>query len=123
MCYIRHVLTLTEILLLVGIMSGILGSMLPGPGSVYLSQDIQFLNPVFVGDALTATVSILTCEVKEKQTEKEGTVQKTASSWARIAAATTVTKMVDNTKVAVIKGTAKILVPRDSVDCEVKSKM
>ncbi len=41
------------------LVSAILGTRLPGPGAVYLSQTIQFLAPVRMGDVLTATVEII----------------------------------------------------------------
>jgi phosphotransacetylase/acyl dehydratase len=39
------------------LVSGVLGTKLPGPGTVYLSQDLRFLGPVHVGDTVTATVT------------------------------------------------------------------
>ena len=39
--------------------SAVLGSKLPGPGTIYLSQSITFKAPVFIGDAVTATVTVL----------------------------------------------------------------
>ena len=47
------------------LISTVLGMYLPGPGSVYLKQELKFLAPVRFGDTLTAT-----CSVKEKITEK-----------------------------------------------------
>ena len=41
-----------------GLISAVLGNKLPGPGSIYLSQQIEFLAPVFIGDTITATVEI-----------------------------------------------------------------
>ncbi len=38
--------------------STILGTMLPGAGTVYLSQDLHFRHPVMPGDTLTATVVV-----------------------------------------------------------------
>jgi acyl dehydratase len=38
--------------------STILGTILPGPGTVYLSQDLHFRRPVKPGDTLTATVVV-----------------------------------------------------------------
>ena len=39
------------------LISGVLGTKLPGPGTVYVSQDLRFLGPVRVGDTVTATVT------------------------------------------------------------------
>ena len=40
-----------------GLISAILGTQLPGPGSVYVKQTINFRAPVYIGDAITATVT------------------------------------------------------------------
>jgi acyl dehydratase len=32
---------------------------LPGPGSIYLSQTLNFLHPVKIGDMITATVEVV----------------------------------------------------------------
>lgn len=42
-----------------GLLSALLGTQLPGPGTVYLEQHLHFLAPVFVGDTVTATVTVL----------------------------------------------------------------
>jgi len=41
-----------------GLISTVLGNKLPGPGAIYLSQQIEFLAPVFIGDTITATVEV-----------------------------------------------------------------
>ncbi len=46
--------------------STIIGTMLPGPGTIYLSQEVRFLAPVKIGDTITATA-----EVAEILTEKK----------------------------------------------------
>ena len=41
-----------------GLISAVLGNKLPGPGAIYLSQQIEFLAPVYIGDTITATVAV-----------------------------------------------------------------
>ena len=48
-----------------GFISAILGNQLPGPGTIYIRQELNFLAPVRIGDTVTARV-----EVIEKITEK-----------------------------------------------------
>lgn len=38
--------------------STVLGMYLPGPGTIYLRQSLDFQKPVYIGDTLTATVEI-----------------------------------------------------------------
>lgn len=42
-----------------GLISDVLGNQLPGPGAVYLSQELRFTAPVYPGDELTANVEVL----------------------------------------------------------------
>ena len=46
-----------------GFISAVLGTKLPGPGAVYLSQTLKFRAPVKLGDEITATATVI--EVKE----------------------------------------------------------
>ncbi len=39
-----------------GLISAVLGTRLPGPGAIYISQDLHFHAPVGIGDTITATV-------------------------------------------------------------------
>lgn len=41
------------------IISAVLGNDLPGPGTIYLGQELKFKAPVYVGDTLTATVELV----------------------------------------------------------------
>jgi len=42
----------------VGLISAVLGNILPGHGTVYMSQTIKFTKPVFFDDLITANVEI-----------------------------------------------------------------
>ena len=42
-----------------GFISGELGTRFPGIGTIYLSQTMQFLKPVFIGDTITARLTVL----------------------------------------------------------------
>ena len=46
-------------LLSVGLLSAVLGTIFPGHGTIYLSQEIKFLAPVRIGDTITARVEVL----------------------------------------------------------------
>lgn len=41
-----------------GLISTVIGMHLPGPGAIYLSQELKFLRPVLIGDTITATATI-----------------------------------------------------------------
>jgi len=42
-----------------GLISAVIGTTLPGPGTIYLSQTLKFVKPVRAGDAITARVEVL----------------------------------------------------------------
>jgi 3-hydroxybutyryl-CoA dehydratase len=42
-----------------GVISTVLAKDLPGPGTIYLGQNLKFSAPIFVGDTLTITVSVV----------------------------------------------------------------
>jgi 3-hydroxybutyryl-CoA dehydratase len=42
-----------------GLISAVIGTRLPGPGAIYLSQDLKFLKPVLFGDVITARVEVV----------------------------------------------------------------
>jgi 3-hydroxybutyryl-CoA dehydratase len=53
----------------VGLLSTVLGNILPGHGTIYLSQEVKFLAPVKIGDTLTARVEVIE-RVPEKNRAK-----------------------------------------------------
>jgi len=46
-------------MLVASLISAVLGQQLPGPGTIYLSQSLEFLRPVYPGDTITATVEVI----------------------------------------------------------------
>lgn len=46
------------------LISAVIGTRLPGPGAIYISQTLKFLAPVRIGDTVTASVEIV--ELTEK---------------------------------------------------------
>jgi 3-hydroxybutyryl-CoA dehydratase len=42
-----------------GFISNVLGNLLPGPGTIYLSQEVKFLAPVRIGDTITVRVEVI----------------------------------------------------------------
>lgn len=74
-----------------GLISAVFGTRLPGPGCIYLSQNLKFKAPVKIGDTVVARVT-----VKELKTEKRRAVFSTVCT-------------VGST--VVIDGEAEILIP------------
>jgi 3-hydroxybutyryl-CoA dehydratase len=76
-----------------GLISAALANDLPGPGTVYLSQTLQFKAPVYPGDTITTTV-----EVKGVRPDKP--------------IVTLFTQCVNQDRVVVLEGEAVVLVNR-----------
>ncbi len=47
--------------------STIIGTMLPGPGSVYMRQEVRFLAPVKIGDTITAVAEVAELLMEKKR--------------------------------------------------------
>ncbi|MFA5757515.1 MAG: MaoC family dehydratase, partial [Smithellaceae bacterium] len=62
-------------MLTAGFISAIIANQLPGPGTIYMKQEISFLAPVRIGDTITARVEVL-----ELITEKNRVRLKTTCS-------------------------------------------
>jgi phosphate acetyltransferase/phosphate butyryltransferase len=76
--------------------STVLGTILPGPGTIYLGQTMRFTRPVKPGDRLTATVSC-----REKYDDKQRVIFDCVC--------------VNQDGKAVIKGEAEVIAPSDKV--------
>lgn len=63
-------------LLTASFMATILGTKLPGPGTIYLSQNLTFMVPVRIGDTITAEVEI----IEKIETKKQLILQTTCSN-------------------------------------------
>ncbi|WP_146691063.1 bifunctional enoyl-CoA hydratase/phosphate acetyltransferase [Bradyrhizobium canariense] len=79
-----------------GLISAVLGTKLPGPGTIYLGQDLRFLRPVSIGDRITATL-----RVTEKHPEKGDLVLDC--------------RCTNQSNELVISGTAHVRAPREKV--------
>ena len=51
-------ITETDVYLFAGFISAVLGMQLPGPGTIYLGQELKFTKPVRFGDTITATCTV-----------------------------------------------------------------
>ncbi len=56
-----------------GFISCVLGMYLPGPGTIYMGQELKFLKPVYIGDTVTATATVIE-RIEEKNRLKLETV-------------------------------------------------
>ena len=60
-------------MLLGGLISGVLANKLPGPGTIYIRQELDFLAPGRMGDTVTAAVKILEIDKEQKRVKLETT--------------------------------------------------
>ena len=66
-------------MLTAGLISAALGTALPGPGSIYMSQSLRWVAPVYPGDELTAVVTVKKIDKAKKRVvidtvvERDGT--------------------------------------------------
>ena len=47
--------------------SGLFGTKLPGRGCVYAAQNLKFRRPVYIGDTVIATVTVISVDVMKKR--------------------------------------------------------
>jgi 3-hydroxybutyryl-CoA dehydratase len=53
-------------MLTASLISGVLGTKLPGLGSIYVKQDLNFTRPVRIGDVVTTSVEITDVDTEKK---------------------------------------------------------
>jgi phosphate acetyltransferase/phosphate butyryltransferase len=79
-----------------GLISAVLGTKLPGPGTIYLGQELKFRAPVSPGDTITAT-----CTVTERIPEKHRLILDC--------------HCVNQTGLEVLRGTATVQAPTEKI--------
>jgi 3-hydroxybutyryl-CoA dehydratase len=60
-------------MLTAGLVSAVLGLQLPGPGSIYLGQELKFTAPVKIGDTIKAEVEVIE-RIEDKNRIKLSTI-------------------------------------------------
>ena len=78
------------------LISTVLGTQFPGPGTIYLSQTLKFLKPVHIGDTLTVTVTVKSLEATRRRVVLD-------------------TQCVDQDGDVVIAGEADVIAPADKL--------
>lgn len=78
-------------MLTASLISTVIGTVMPGPGSIYLGQNLKFVKPVFFGDTITAVVTVMAIDNEKGILELK-------------------TEEYNQRDELVIKGTAKVLV-------------
>lgn len=59
-----------------GLLHALVAMDLPGPGSVFLSQDWEFTAPVYIGDTITATATVASVHASKPVTGLEVRVER-----------------------------------------------
>lgn len=75
-----------------GLISAVIGMHLPGPGTIYLNQNLAFRSPIYIGDTVTAYA-----EIKSLRDDKP--------------IATLITKVLNEEGKTLIEGEAIVLLP------------
>jgi len=60
-------------MLLGGFISAILGFHLPGPGTIYIRQELDFRSPVRIGDTVTAMAEVIELNVEKNRVKLKTT--------------------------------------------------
>lgn len=76
-----------------GLISAVIGMQLPGPGTIYLGQELAFRAPVHIGDTVTATVTVRSLNPERGRAELD-------------------TICTNQDGIQVVTGTAKVMLPK-----------
>lgn len=58
-------------LLIAGFLSTVIATRLPGPGTIYVRQELSFKAPVYIGDTITASAKVLKVYVEKNHVTLE----------------------------------------------------
>lgn len=50
-----------------GFISTVIATQLPGPGTIYVRQELDFTAPVYIGDTITASVEVLQIDMDKNR--------------------------------------------------------
>ena len=71
-----------------GVLHALVAEHMPGPGTVFLSQDWRFTAPVFIGDTITGTAEVLSvheskpvCHLRMEVTRADGETVLEGEAW------------------------------------------
>ena len=71
-----------------GVLHALVAQNMPGPGTVFLSQDWKFTAPVFIGDTITGSAEVLSvhdskpvCRLRVEVTRAEGETVLEGEAW------------------------------------------
>lgn len=78
------------------LISTVLGTQLPGPGTIYMGQNLRFMRPVRVGDTLSVTLTVTSKDEAKKRVELD-------------------CQVLNQRQEAVIAGSALVLAPTEKV--------
>jgi phosphate acetyltransferase len=92
------------------LISAVLGTLLPGPGTIYLEQHLRFVRPVHPGDCLTVEVQVLAKDERHRHVELDCRVSNRQSQPVILGLARVIAP---ETKIRVPMPQVPVLVPLD----------